>query len=45
MLGEEISTEEPINIYDSESLDLMAKFNWSSPLRNPFKNIIFLLMV
>jgi len=39
MLGEEISTEGPIHINCGESLAVMAKFNWSSPLSNPFKDI------
>jgi len=32
MLGEEISAEGLIHIYDSKSLALMAKFNLSLPL-------------
>jgi len=37
MLGKEISTEGPIHILNcSESLAVLAKFNYSSPLRNPF---------
>jgi len=38
MLGEEISTEGPIYIYGGKSLNLMAKFNWSSPFSNPFNS-------
>ena len=36
MLGEVISTEGPIHINFSQSLALMAQFNLSSPLTNPF---------
>jgi len=37
MLGEVISTPGPIYINCSESLAVIAKFNWSSPLSYPFK--------
>jgi len=40
MIGEEISTDEPIHINCSESLAVMATFNKSSLLSNPFKHVM-----